>query len=748
MKEAPYADITKAIQRKFYATATPSKDNGGSIRQRRAEFKRQTSASTTGAAGDQQDDGIFIEVTDSARRGPIFRSQILSSSRGRAMSPAGRSPGPNRGSSPAVQRRASSPTRSSSPRLLHTRRSQPQISVPSHELAHGDDNVEISQDSTRDLPSSSQPSGLLQPRTVVRRGSGTTPTSARRPSIVFAPSSNATAAETHATPSVMEDMKTLETTTELSGDSVTRPDAFFEHALPSSVVPAPAPRSEANVTIREKRHVRESHHTPTEAPVAHEAPSMAPLPSPSSSMDECPPPTASIDPVFSEMQVTSPVLSPSAPIAPVAGDVPELDLVPGSPESSTDIEETMLIPKNLNEEMEKAATTEDLAAKASEGEVFVRIEDIRNRLRQARQGITPPQSALASPPQQAMAMAPPASIMRPAAPETSTRDVGQDVVPSALQQPRQQPSSPDPVQLELPQPQRQQQQQHQHQPEDFTIDRRRRTSDAPLKPERSEPSHRHPKRTSLHSTPPPVEPPLGTRQSTSLATLRQRQGLPPSSDGRHDVHMKEGKEEEEKKKEDDTTAGNGPTPQSASRATTPTEDEREQAIPSPRRRPGVLLQPELRSMVARLSSRMVLWFAVSLGAVFGLSGLLQAASKVRDANDYHQALVERINEFESSIVESYEAMKKMDEKYAVWTEYVREMAEEDESNALLQLESIQLQVQRWQLEMKQDLLEFKQSLSSDMIDAALAPLRPDSNNNNNDTASASASASVTPAPAP
>ncbi|GLE11707.1 hypothetical protein PINS_up024294 [Pythium insidiosum] len=46
---------------------------------------------------------------------------------------------------------------------------------------------------------------------------------------------------------------------------------------------------------------------------------------------------------------------------------------------------------------------------------------------------------------------------------------------------------------------------------------------------------------------------------------------------------------------------------------------------------------------------MVLWFAVSLGAVFGLSGLLQAASKVRDANDYHQALVERINEFESSI---------------------------------------------------------------------------------------------------
>ncbi|KAJ0392231.1 hypothetical protein P43SY_010566 [Pythium insidiosum] len=413
MKEMPYAEITKVIQSKFYASSMASKDSAGTIRQRRAEYKRQ--ASSTGS-GDQ-DDGIFIEVTDSSRRGPIFRSQILSSSRGRATSPAGRSPGPSRGLSPAMQRRASSPTHHS-PRLLHTRRSQPQLSVPALHPSVTEFPEALAPDSSSDVDPHRvasgplQASGLQQPRPVVRRASGSTPTPARRAPVVFAPMSPPN--RSIAAPSI-----SMPQSSDVSAESAAdaspsqpekSPDAFFDDVLPSSV-PAPEPRSEANVTI------------------------------------------------------------------------PEL------------------------------------------------------------------------------------------------------------------------------------------------------------------------------------------KQS------------------------------------------------------------------SPKR--AMVLHPEPRTAAVSLSSRMVVVFLLALGTLFGISGLLQAASKVRDANDYHQALVERINEFESSILESYEAMKKMDEKYAVWNEYVREMAEEDESNALMQLQSIQLQVQRWQVEMKQDLLEFKQSLSGDMIDAALAPLRsqPAAGGADNDTVS-------------
>jgi hypothetical protein len=65
----------------------------------------------------------------------------------------------------------------------------------------------------------------------------------------------------------------------------------------------------------------------------------------------------------------------------------------------------------------------------------------------------------------------------------------------------------------------------------------------------------------------------------------------------------------------------------------------------------------------------------------------------------------------------------MDEKYSVWSEYVRELTEQDKSTALNELEGIQMEVEKWQTEMKNDLLAFKRSLSGDIIDAALAHLR-------------------------
>lgn len=116
------------------------------------------------------------------------------------------------------------------------------------------------------------------------------------------------------------------------------------------------------------------------------------------------------------------------------------------------------------------------------------------------------------------------------------------------------------------------------------------------------------------------------------------------------------------------------------------------------------------------------YFCVLLGFIFGASGLLRAATTVRDTHDYHQALKMRIGMFEASISESYESVRKLEENYAVWSEYVRVLAEEDETHALSLLETIQHEVEKWQVDMKHDLTHFKKSLSVDVVEAALAPL--------------------------
>uniref|UniRef100_K3W827 Uncharacterized protein n=1 Tax=Globisporangium ultimum (strain ATCC 200006 / CBS 805.95 / DAOM BR144) TaxID=431595 RepID=K3W827_GLOUD len=95
---------------------------------------------------------------------------------------------------------------------------------------------------------------------------------------------------------------------------------------------------------------------------------------------------------------------------------------------------------------------------------------------------------------------------------------------------------------------------------------------------------------------------------------------------------------------------------------------------------------------------------------------------MRDSHEYHQALLTRISKFESSISESYTAVRKLEENYVVWSEYVRLLAEEDEVHTLSLLETIQHEVEKWQVEMRDDLTQFKKSLSVDVVEAALAPL--------------------------
>lgn len=114
------------------------------------------------------------------------------------------------------------------------------------------------------------------------------------------------------------------------------------------------------------------------------------------------------------------------------------------------------------------------------------------------------------------------------------------------------------------------------------------------------------------------------------------------------------------------------------------------------------------------------YFLLVLGFIFGATGLLRAATTVRDTHDYHEALKTRISLFETSISESYDSVRKLEENYAVWSEYVRLLAEEDETHSLSLLETIQHEVERWQQEMQSDLAQFKQSLSVDVVEAALA----------------------------
>ncbi|KAG6586734.1 CLASP N-terminal domain [Phytophthora cinnamomi] len=118
-----------------------------------------------------------------------------------------------------------------------------------------------------------------------------------------------------------------------------------------------------------------------------------------------------------------------------------------------------------------------------------------------------------------------------------------------------------------------------------------------------------------------------------------------------------------------------------------------------------------------------IWIVMFIAVIFCAAGILHAAKTVRESHDYHQALKTRIDMFEASIAESHEKVLKLEEDYAIWSEYVRKLTEEDEANALRQLEAIQIEVQKWQQDMKADLVQFRQALSVDSIEAAFADLR-------------------------
>ncbi|OWZ18022.1 hypothetical protein PHMEG_0007955 [Phytophthora megakarya] len=115
-----------------------------------------------------------------------------------------------------------------------------------------------------------------------------------------------------------------------------------------------------------------------------------------------------------------------------------------------------------------------------------------------------------------------------------------------------------------------------------------------------------------------------------------------------------------------------------------------------------------------------------VSAMFCIAGIIYGANTVHDSNQYHMDLKARISKFEAGIAESHLKVLKLEEDYAIWSEYVRKLTEEDEANALTQLQVIQNEVQKWQQDMKEDLLQFRQALSVDSIEAAFANLSANS----------------------
>uniref|UniRef100_M4C051 Uncharacterized protein n=1 Tax=Hyaloperonospora arabidopsidis (strain Emoy2) TaxID=559515 RepID=M4C051_HYAAE len=112
---------------------------------------------------------------------------------------------------------------------------------------------------------------------------------------------------------------------------------------------------------------------------------------------------------------------------------------------------------------------------------------------------------------------------------------------------------------------------------------------------------------------------------------------------------------------------------------------------------------------------------VFLAVMFCVAGIYRAVTIVHDSREYHLALKTRIDRFEAGIIESHEKVRKLEEDYAVWSDYVRKLTEEDEQHALAKLEAVQAEVQKWQQEMKADLAAFRQALSADSIEASFAP---------------------------
>ncbi|KAI9913596.1 hypothetical protein PsorP6_006665 [Peronosclerospora sorghi] len=132
--------------------------------------------------------------------------------------------------------------------------------------------------------------------------------------------------------------------------------------------------------------------------------------------------------------------------------------------------------------------------------------------------------------------------------------------------------------------------------------------------------------------------------------------------------------------------------------------------------------PMVSERTGRVRSFVIAIILILAGS-FCAAGVLRAAKVAHDSHAYHMALQSRIERFEASIMESHEKVRMLEKEYAVWSDYVRKLTEEEEAHAMAQLEAIQAQVQQWQQDMRADLLAFRQAFSVDALDASFEKLR-------------------------
>lgn len=133
-----------------------------------------------------------------------------------------------------------------------------------------------------------------------------------------------------------------------------------------------------------------------------------------------------------------------------------------------------------------------------------------------------------------------------------------------------------------------------------------------------------------------------------------------------------------------------------------------------------ILKPSSTQPKAKWTRTLLLTLFVLLSFIFGCSGLLRVGHMLKTSIDYHRMLTSRMEQFESSILESHLAVKILEENYVMWTEYVHVLAQEDEKDALSHLEKVQKDVKKWRLELKQDMVNFRHALSQELGELANA----------------------------
>lgn len=148
-----------------------------------------------------------------------------------------------------------------------------------------------------------------------------------------------------------------------------------------------------------------------------------------------------------------------------------------------------------------------------------------------------------------------------------------------------------------------------------------------------------------------------------------------------------------------------------SHSTKPLKDPLKEDMDAALKPPGI--QPKMTS-----TRKLLFTLFASLSIVFGCSGLLRVGRILKTSIEYHRMLTLRMEQFESSILESHLAVKKLEENYAMWTEYVHVLAQEDEKDALSHLEKVQEDVKKWRVELKQDMVNFRHALSQELGELA------------------------------